>query len=540
MTGMGSNRDGTDVDGGTGAGVDADVIVVGYGPVGQLLSVLLAAKGHRVLALERWERPYELPRATSFDGETARILATAGIASSFAELGEPADAYDWRNADGKTLLRIEFAQRGRYGWPDATTTHQPNLEAALIARGTELDTLTVVRGHAVTDITEHADHVTVTTGAAGAFTASWVVGCDGANSFVRTHMGVPVTDLGFTYDWLLCDVSLREPRTFTPANVQICDPARPMTMVASGPGHRRWEFMRLPGESVTDLDREEMAWSLLAPFDVTPDNADLLRHHVYGFRALVAERWRAGRLLLAGDAAHLMPPFAGQGMCSGARDVLNLSWKLDLVLRGTADEALLDTYTEERLPHVRELIDTSVQLGKVICVTDPDRAAARDAAMLASPDGGRRSHGPALPLRGGALYRRLGGSPAPPAGEVIPQGTVARGAEEGLFDEVVGRGWVALTAEDPATVFGEGDRALLDALEARIVRIVASGAADASAALVDVDDVYVPYLRRAGARCLLIRPDHHVFGAARSSGEVGRLLADLRRRLLLTETRGTR
>ncbi|SPF03998.1 3-(3-hydroxyphenyl)propionate hydroxylase [Streptomyces sp. MA5143a] len=177
-----------------------------------------------------------------------------------------------------------------------------------------------------------------------------------------------------------------------------------------------------------------------------------------------------------------------------------------------------------------------MRLGKVICVTDPDMAAARDAAVLASADGGRQAHGPALPLRRGALYQRLGAFPAPPAGEVVPQGTVARGTERGLFDDVVGTGFVALTTEDPASVFGEKERALLEDLGTRIVRITEPGATGGHTSddLVDVDGVYVPYLRRAGARCLLVRPDYHVFGAARSSGEVARLVSELCGQLLLT------
>jgi flavoprotein hydroxylase len=494
--------------------LDADVLVVGYGPVGQVLSVLLAARGHRVLVLERWEHPYDLPRATSVDGETARILAAAGIGEAFTRYGAPADAYEWRNADDKTLLRIEFAGRGRYGWPDATTVHQPDLEAALIARGEELSTLTVLRGHEVTAVADLGDRVEVTAGRT--FTASWAIGCDGANSVVRERMGVPFSDLGFSFDWLLCDVTLREPRTFDPANTQFCDPARPRTQVASGPGHRRWEFMRLPGETVEELEHPGTAWRLLADFDVTPGNADLLRHHVYRFRAGWAEQWRAGRLLVAGDAAHLMPPFAGQGLCSGVRDVLNLAWKLDLVLRGVCAGTLLDTYTAERLPHVRESIDASVALGKVICVTDPEEAARRDASMLANADAVHRPHGPALPLRHGLLHRRLGAFAAAPAGEVIPQGTVVRGAERGLFDDVIGTGFVVLTTDDPAEVFGQAELDVLAALGAHLVR-VGEGFVE------DVDGVYRPHL----ARCLIVRPDYHVFGAARTSGEAAKLVAAL-------------
>ena len=213
--------------------------------------------------------------------------------------------------------------------------------------------------------------------------ARFAVGCDGANSFVRERIGSGWHDLGFQFDWLVVDVLPSDPAWSGPLNWQLCDPARPTTLVSGGPGRRRWEFMRLPHESADELDGEDAAWRLLAPWGVHPGNAKLERHAVYSFRARWADRWRSGRALLAGDAAHLMPPFAGQGMCAGLRDAANLAWKLDLVLRGAAHEALLDSYASERAPHVSAMIELSVALGRVICVADPAEAAARDPRMSA-------------------------------------------------------------------------------------------------------------------------------------------------------------
>lgn len=178
---------------------------------------------------------------------------------------------------GAALLDIAFATAGPYGWPDANTMHQPALEELIAARVAALAGITVLRGHEVVKIADDGERVEVTAAtdddATRVLSARWVVGCDGANSFVRDHLDVSVTDLGFSYEWLLCDVELHRPREFTPTNVQICDPARPTTVVASGPGRRRWEFMRLPGESTAELNRDETAWRLLAPFGVTPDTA---------------------------------------------------------------------------------------------------------------------------------------------------------------------------------------------------------------------------------------------------------------------------
>ncbi|MEU8825795.1 bifunctional 3-(3-hydroxy-phenyl)propionate/3-hydroxycinnamic acid hydroxylase [Streptomyces sp. NPDC048636] len=511
--------------------MDADVVIVGYGPIGQTLALLLADAGWRVVVLERQRQPYPLPRATSFDGETARCFARAGVGAAFSRIGEAADGYDWRNADGRTLIGIDFAGTGRYSWPDITTMHQPTLEAVLRDRAASLPGIEVRTGCTVTDVTENGEVTYTEADGTATVIGSWVVGCDGANSTVRRRMGVGVTDLGFSYDWLLCDVVLAEQRRFSPTNMQICDPARPTTVVASGPGRRRWEFMRLPGESIDDLDRAETAWRLLRAFDVRPDNAALERQAVYRFRASWADQWHRGRVLLAGDAAHSMPPFTGQGMCSGIRDVVNLTWKLDLVLRGLASDSLLDAYAEERLPHVRETVQTAVTLGRIVCVTEETASAHRDATL--SP-GSRSGAPPPIPLRTGVLHRVLSGASPPPVGEPVPQGRVTVGAVTDLFDEVMGYGFVLLSTADPISALSDADRKFLTAINARIVVLAPPGTDSTSP--VDTDGTYYTYLRSIKARALLIRPDHIVFGAARTVSQIPGIIDQLRNLLRLVTT----
>jgi flavoprotein hydroxylase len=517
-----------------------DVLIVGYGPVGQLLAVLLAQRGRRVTVLERWPEPFGMPRAVGFDSEAGRILAAAGAGDAFAEFAEPSREYSLRNACGQTLTEFTMAERGHCAWPDSTSFYQPALEAALIARGARLPDLRVVRGVTVVEARQDDDGVELVAETPGGerrtFAARWVIGCDGANSFVRERIGAPVTDLGFAYDWLVCDVTLREPREFTPNNLQVCDPARPWTAVSAGPGHRRWEFMRLPGERVADFGTTENAWRLLRLVDVRPENADLNRHAVYTFRASWADRWRSGRMFIAGDAAHLMPPFAGQGMCSGFRDAANLAWKLDLVLAGRADAGLLDSYGEERRAHVRHAVTMSVELGKVICVVRPAAAADRDAAMLTArergidPPAARRAA--VHPLETGLLHRDADGRPARHAGAATPQARVAAAGRTGLFDDVVGLGFVLLATVDPAAVLGERRLSALAAAGARVVRVRSTGTEDAGPHTVaDVDYVYLPYLAALGSVAVLVRPDFYLFGAARDEPGLRELVDDLVRQL---------
>jgi 2-polyprenyl-6-methoxyphenol hydroxylase-like FAD-dependent oxidoreductase len=498
-----------------------DVAIVGYGPVGQTLAILLAQRGWRVGVFERQPAPYPLPRAVHFDHEVGRILQAAGIADDLAGRTETADAYEWRNAAGDTLLCFTSRALAPSGWPEANMFAQPDLERLLDARVHALPGIAVHRGHEVVAVDPHAPALEVATpdGARRSVVARWIVGCDGANSFVRTQVGATVTDLGFFFDWLIVDVLPARPTVWRPLNVQVCDPARPTTLVSGGPGRRRWEFMRLPEESIEELDREATAWRLLAPWDVTPANARLERHTVYRFQARWVDGWRRGAVVLAGDAAHQMPPFAGQGMCSGLRDAANLAWKLDLVLAGTAPDELLDTYGSERMPHVRSTIEMSMALGRVICVPDPVEAAARDRAMIAATRAGT----PTVPPPGWMLGPGAFAAGDPHAGALFVQGRVARGARSGLFDDVIGGGWVLLGRDGVPRLDGEAA-----AFFARLRGTVAGLGADG---VRDLDGVYARWFADAGVATVLQRPDFYVFGTAATldaNALVGRLRGVLR------------
>jgi 2-polyprenyl-6-methoxyphenol hydroxylase-like FAD-dependent oxidoreductase len=486
-----------------------DVAIVGWGPVGQTLAILLGERGWKVGAFEKQPAPYPLPRAVHFDHEVGRILQAAGVADALAPSTEAADVYEWRNAAGETLLRFETRAAGLSGWPEANMFSQPELERLLDARARSFPTVEVHRGCEVTGV-EAAGRLEVA--GRGSVEARWVVGCDGANSFVRPHLGATVTDLGFFFDWLIVDVVPHEPNVWSPLNIQICDPARPTTLVSGGRGRRRWEFMRLPEEHIEELNRIETAWRLLAPWGVTPANAALVRHAVYRFQARWVDRWRSGRLLLAGDAAHQMPPFAGQGMCSGLRDAANLAWKLDLVLAGKAPETLLDTYASERIPHVAAMINFSMELGRVICVPDPAEAAARDVTMIATAKEPRTpltlAIGPGVVVDGDAH-----------AGRLFVQG----GVRGGLFDDVVGRGWTLVSrVADPVSH--------LDAESAAFFRSL-GGIGARVGPEEDVDGAYRRWFENAGVDVVLQRPDFYVFGTAARVEDTGALVTQLARAL---------
>lgn len=505
----------------------SDVAVVGYGPVGQLVAILLARAGHRVSVLERWPEAYPLPRAVHFDHEVARILQGAGVMEALAGRTEAATIYEWRNAAGQVLLRFGRERgTGLCGWPESTMFCQPDLEGILDARARSFANVSVHRGIEVVALSETADGVALTgrgaDGRESRFEARYVVGCDGANSFVRQAIGVPTSDLGFAFDWLVVDLLPKEPRTWEPMNWQLCDPARPTTLVSGGPGRRRFEFMRLPSETIESLNDEGKAWGLLEPWGFTPETALLERHAVYTFRGRWAEPWRKGRVLLAGDAAHLMPPFAGQGLCAGLRDAANLAWKLDLVLGGRAGESLLDTYTSERLPHVRAIIDFSVALGRVICIADPEEGAARDRAMAATVSGGGVSTPAALPPIGPGCFAEND----PHAGKLFLQARVERAGRTGLFDDVVGGGFVLVSPQgDPRGALAPEAAAWFAS------RGGLSAHVGADAEVRDLDGEYARWFASAGVGLVLQRPDGVLFGTGASVADAARLVEALRRRL---------
>jgi len=384
--------------------------------------------------------------------------------------------------------------------------HQPTLEAVLDRRAREVG-VDIRRGCAVTDFSQHHDVVAVATSDAGVVDGRYVVGCDGANSTVRNLLGVPMTELGFFYDWLIVDVVLHDGRVFDPLNVQICDPARPTTVVSGGPGRRRWEFMRLEHETLSEL--EARAWELLQPWAVRPHNATVERLAVYTFAARFAARWRHGRVLLAGDAAHQMPPFTGQGMCAGIRDAANLAWKLDLVLTGKAPDGLLDSYDQERLPSARQAIEFSIELGKVICVPDPAEAAARDEAM-APLVGAEPTDAP--PLSG--ITDGVIDPDSPHAGTLFPQATI----DGRRFDDVHGAGWRLVTIDPVPIDLASATRAWFAPIGGSVVNVGG-------------DDGYRHWFTAHDATTALQRPDFDLYGTATSPAGAATLIEHLRTRL---------
>ena len=511
-----------------------DVAIVGYGPVGKTLALLLAKKGWKAEVFEKFPQPYPLPRAIVFDDEVARIFQSATDMEPLMAITEPIldSYYQFRNADRKTLLKIFFPEKGLHFWPGSNFFNQPKLEQVLDEAIRKNPNIRVHMGHEVVQLEQDADQVTLTVRTPERreirVSALYAVGCDGANSTVKRFMNTTTTDLGFSFDWLVVDIIPHEKREWSPMNWQYCNPARPTTVVSGGPGRRRWEFMKLPDETKEELNTPEKAWELLKPFDIHPGNATLERHAVYTFRALWADNWRDGRLLLAGDAAHLTPPFLGQGMCSGVRDAKNLAWKLDMVLSGLADVSVLDTYTEERKTHAETLIRMAISLGEIICVLDPEKARKRDEMFLS----GNVPPMPQLPLSlaKGIVYGNPENGLKKGAGIPAPQDEVELDGRRGLYDDVVGQGWSFIGFKDnPRNWLRPEQIALLEKLGTHFVHM--TSAAGETGKVTDLHGTYAKFMEERRFGVIVMRPDYYLFGAAGTEDELKDLADDLIRKI---------
>lgn len=467
---------------------DCDLLVVGLGPTGDALAALASIQGLSVIAIDQSPTLFPLPRAAVFDHEIMRIFQMIGVADRIRPLCRVPDRYRFLTAGGDVLLDFEVAQVGPYGWAETYALHQPAVEEVLRERLGELD-VDVRLGVSFQSCTQDDDGVDVVVQddqESRSIRTRYVVGCDGSWSPVRESLGIRLDDYQFDEPWLVLDTIVEDPGDLPIACQQICDPRRPTTYMAMSGKRFRWEFMLKPGETAEEMLEDSKIRELLEPWNCV-DRIQIERKAVYRFHGLVAERWRQGRVLIAGDAAHQMPPFAGQGMCSGIRDAANLAWKLAAIVKRDASEAILDSYQEEREPHVRAIIGTAIAMGKVVCMLDEQAAAQRDKEMLARKAAGAQDVSVAYPdLTGGIL------SETPGAGALFPQPVSEHGQR---LDEALGEGAVVIGKSLPAS--SGSDVRLLD-LDA--------------GALQPFAEIITNWLDERGAEAVLIRPDRHVFG----------------------------
>lgn len=517
------------------SGDEFDIAIVGLGPVGALAANLCGQAGLRTLVVERGHAPYLLPRAIHMDAEAMRIFQSAGLADEIAPLTRRLGGSVYLGCDGRQIRVF----RGRdtvesLGWPASNLFYQPKLEAVLRNGLARFPHVTLRAGHSFESVVNTATGGRLVTrdesGGSHAVTARYVLACDGASSAVRKSLGIALDDMGFEERWLVIDAMVDGPMRWpddyqVPDEVRdgryslmVCDPARPATLIPGAGQHRRWEYMLLPQESDEDALDETRIRALLSRW-IDPGHVEIVRAAVYRFHGLVAQHWRRENVFLLGDAAHQTPPFYGQGMCHGLRDAAQLVWKLRLVLDGKADAAILDTYQQEREPHVRAIIAASLAAGAAVCILDPVAAAARDARFRAEEEA-RRDATVAMtdvvpPLKAGLVDPDSGGAR-------VPQPTVATRAGTAKLDDLLAGRFTLLTLDaapalDPAW----------QAIGGQVLSLAPNGGTSIS----DPTGTLQTWFDADGTRWALLRPDRYVFAKGATASRATNTVASLLRLL---------
>lgn len=514
---------------------DCDIIIVGYGPVGAVLANLLGQHGLEVAVFERMADIYDKPRAINIDHEVMRLLQSVGLAEAVDRISSLHTGTEFRGCDGEL---IKFFRKPEppfpLHWAPNLMFVQPEFEPLLRQGAGRHATVEVHLAHEAVAVKPDADGVTVEVldlqnGVRRQKRSKFLIACDGATSPVRKQLNVTQDSLDFDEWWTVVDAWVSAPEKLPARTTQFCLPSGPITYVVGPRNLRRWEIKVLPHENPQDHGDPSLVRERLRQF-ADPDTIDLWRVATYRFHALVAHQWRLGRVFLAGDAAHQMPPFMAQGLCSGLRDAANLAWKLAGVLDGDYPESLLDTYETERKPHITQLVRITKELGEIIGELDPVRARERDERLRADMGNGRAEtvRQRLIPdLTAGLIDLDTDGRPRPAAGALFPQPEVMTAGGAGLLDDVLGPGF-AVVVRGRDTLQWLTASPFLDRRDVKQLCLVedAPGAA-AVPEMRETGSLLAEWLGRWGCRAVVVRPDKYVFGVADSAADLHALLAKL-------------
>lgn len=506
---------------------DCDVAIIGYGPSGVTAANILGSYGIKAIAFERYKDIYRRARAVTVNDWTLRHYQSVGLADALTRDMDETYALRTMTLDGQLLSHVRFPGQGVLGYATSYSIYQPAMEQTLRDGADRFPDVIEVRFDAeVVDIAQDAEGVTVTSrdesGATATARARYALACDGGSSATRERLGIELLGDTIETKWVIIDAFVK--RWWPDRHILTfwSDKKRPAVDIALSLGTHRWELPLQPHETEADFATHDQLWALLNAMGVSREDAELHQHAFYKHHVRHAERWREGRVFLLGDAAHLMPPWAGQGMQSGIRDAFNLCWKLKAVLDGALPDDVLDTYQEERALNVERVTQMSVFSGRMVKQElSPEELAA------VMPDPGKEP--PPSPLlepptiEAGWLTGATG--PDSAVGRMTPQPNVAVTSGRLMkLDAAIGNGFVLLgDGIDPATLLTDAQRADWDRLGAgyRAVRSP-DQASEHADDIIDIESTLLDWMRRYNARVIALRPDRFVAAADPSGLDVPR------------------
>ncbi|KMO82051.1 bifunctional 3-(3-hydroxy-phenyl)propionate/3-hydroxycinnamic acid hydroxylase [Mycolicibacterium obuense] len=507
-----------------------DVIVVGFGPSGAAAANAAGALGLRTLVVERDLAIFDRQRAIALDDEALRVIRGLGLydeVTAHMHLGVTAR---FVGVDGKPFLSTPSGPTSYTGYPLANFFHQPALEHAL-REGLERFSCVQIRPGQTASLLDQGEHavtlqLTDEQGNTDLVSGRYVLACDGGSSPLRKQLGIPFAGSSYAEQWMDVQARVKRPLHRPPHFDFVCSPERPGVRCPCPDGYYRWEWRINPGEDADAMLSEDNIWRMLAAEGVTPDDIEIARTWSYTFHVRKAQRWRVGRILLLGDAAHVMPPFAGQGISGAFRDAANVVWKVDAVIRGRADETLLDTYQTEREPHHDAMTQRAVTFGKVVMTARPSVARLRDKVLRSVTR---------IPGVMAALVRRVGApTPLGPGclaaqrpneliGYLVTPARVALpGVRSVYIDDALGTGWAILGLDvDPRDTMSEPTAQAWERVGARFFTI------RPGTSVVQGDEIGDPAgqlwdaMVAHGANYLVVRPDKYVYAATEHGYEIG-------------------
>lgn len=496
-----------------------DVAIVGYGPVGVTAANLLGQMGLNVVVVERDPDIYARARAISTDEEVVRIWQQIGLADRLNADMQPGCGANFVDGNGVPFVKLLPTARGN-GHPPQQFIYQPALEKVLRAGVDRFPNVSVLLEHECLRVIQRSDHVELmladlTVDEFRRVRTSYVIAADGGSSAIRGQLGIGFSGRTYGERWIVIDTKVLNE---WPGHDRLrfhCNPERPTVDCPTPLGHHRWEFPVRDDEDEKDLLNDEAIWNVLRAQGISEQNVRILGFACYSHHVRFADRWRVGRVFLAGDAAHAMPPWIGQGMGAGVRDVANLCWKLGAVLEGKLPESVLDSYQAERLPHVKDVTNRAVKTGKLIIQRNRWRAAARDhffrtATKLPYTLIWLREHRwlPKARYRDGFLAKNGNGA----TGWLIPQPWVTDEKGDTVrLDDIIGGRWTVLHVGPSSDFWGWRNGGV------PILRVAPAGTAPSADSIVDSDGSLIRWLEKKGASAVAVRPDGFVYAGGKDN-----------------------